>query len=127
MQTVKHQTVRQLGAFLKNEYNSDYCRTSGTFTNDTDAAVQLQPGILFTGDAAAPAIFDTANAADVIGVCITSELVQPGATVPVTTLTAGPAILNTNEMDFPADPAQVATIETALKGLLFKLTKGLPV
>ncbi len=124
MQTTNHTTIRQLGAVLKNEYNSNYCRTNANFTNGGAAAVQLQPGVLFTGGTT-PAVFDTAAVAVVTGVCVTSELVRPGATVAVTYLSVGPGILNSNEIDFPVDAGQRATIETAIRAMSFKLVAGL--
>lgn len=126
MQTTKFNTIRQLGAMLKDEYNPDYCRTNANFTNGGTTEVQIQPGTLFTGGTT-PAVFDTATPLAVTGICVTSELVQAGKTVPVTYLSDGPGILNSNEIDFPADAGQRATIETAIKAMGFKLVAGLDV
>lgn len=124
MQTQSHSTTRELGAMLKDEYNRNYCRENRQFTNGGAAAVQLQPGTIMTGGET-PAVFDTAAPAVFSGLCLTTVLVQPGETVDIATLENGPAIVNENEVDFPADAGQTTTLKTAITAADIKLVSGL--
>lgn len=128
MQTTKYTTVRQLGAMLKDEYNPNYCRTNANFTNGGADPVQLQPGTIFSGGTT-PTVFDETPVTPLAatGICVSSVLVQPGATVPITYLSDGPGILNNNEIDLPVDPIKRATVEAAITALGFKLVSGLAV
>lgn len=123
MQTTKYSEPRQLGAVIKYESNPNYTRAPGTFTNSGDEAVQLLPGNILTGGATA-ALFDTDAAAAFTGINMTEALVQPGNTVNITYLANGEAIVNANEVDFPADAAQTETLKTAIANARIKLVDG---
>ena len=126
MKLQKHETTRQLGAVVKYEVDQNYTRKSADFTNGGGEAVQLQPGVLFTGGDT-PVVFDTAAAEDVTGICLSTESVDPGETVLIVWLSDGPAIVNANEVDFPEDAAQRTAIEVALTAKGIKLVNGLDV
>lgn len=124
MQSHKTTSKRLLGAVVKFENNINYTRASGTFTNGGAENVELQPGVIFTGGATA-AVFDTGTPAAFSGICATTKTVLPGATVNVAYVERGPAIVNTNEIDFPADAGQRTTLETAMTAAGFKLKAGI--
>lgn len=123
MQTQSFEQARLLGAVLKYEQNSNYTRGHGTFKNSTDEDILLQPGIILTGGDN-PAIFDTAAPADFTGLCITTDRVLAGQSVPVAWIARGAAIINSNEVDFPADADQRLALESAMIDAGFKLVNG---
>ena len=109
---------------LKDEYGPNYCRKDGVYTNGGASAVQIQPGTLFTGGDT-PVPFVTGAPLAVTGICLTTSLVQPGASVPVAWIYQGPAIVNDNEIDYPADAPETATIKTAIDAMNIKRVSGL--
>jgi len=125
MQTTTGTTPRELGAMLKSDPNPEISRENRTFTNGGASVVTLQPGTIMTGGAT-PAVFDTGTPAAFTGLCLTHVEVQPGATVPISTLEGGPALANAKEIDFPADAGQTTTLKTAMVAAGIKLVDGLP-
>ena len=124
MQTVSHTEPRVLGALLKYELNPNYTRQSVEFTNGGADPVELVPGTIFTGGAT-PAVFDTAVPLAFTGLCLSRITVEAGATVTVAQLVKGPAIVNANEIDFPADGGQRTTLEGEIAAVDIQLVDGL--
>ena len=110
MRSIKNTSFRELGALLKYEANIDHCRAAGSINAPADADLTVQPGTLLTGGAA-PVVYDPEAPADVTGICVTAVHIPAGQSSPIAWIERGPVTLNSNEMDFPADPALRTAVE----------------